>query len=84
MHEHIHKSQYKLKDLAIWLGAGFPQIVALYLFGSRRYRTGSSRSDIDVLVELKPGTHIRPAELRAFSSETAQHLDLCAKQETAD
>jgi hypothetical protein len=76
VHERIHKSQYKLKDLAIWLGAGFPQIVALYLFGSRRYRTGSPRSDIDVLVELKPGTHIRPAELRAFSSANCPALDL--------
>jgi len=33
----------------------------LYLFGSRRYRTGSPRSDIDVLVELKPDSDVRPA-----------------------
>jgi len=69
-------SNYKLKDLAIWLGAGFDQIEALYLFGSRRYRTGSPRSDIDVLIELKPQSHIRPADLRVFTSENCPALDL--------
>ena len=68
--------QYKLKDLAIFLGARFSHIQALYLFGSRRYRTGSPRSDIDVLVELQPETHIRPADLRTFSSENCPALDL--------
>lgn len=74
--ERIQETKYKLKDLAIWLGSTFPGIKALYLFGSRRYRTGSPRSDIDVLVELDTGVHIRPAELRAFSSGNCPALDL--------
>src|ERR1700722_2960965 len=69
-------SNYRLKDLAIWLGAGFDQIEALYLFGSRRYRTGSPRSDIDVLIALRPQSHIRPADLRVFTSENCPALDL--------
>jgi len=72
----MHQSTYKIKDLAILLGARFSQIEALYLFGSRRYRTRSPRSDIDVLVELKAESHIRPADLRAFSSEVCPALDL--------
>jgi len=72
----MHQSTYKIRDLATWIGARFDQIEALYLFGSRRYRTGSSRSDIDVLVELEPDSHIRPADLRAFSSEVCPALDL--------
>jgi hypothetical protein len=72
----VQETSYKLKDLAIWLGRAFPEITALYLFGSRRYRTRSPRSDIDILVELDPGAHIRPAELRAFSSASCPALDL--------
>jgi predicted nucleotidyltransferase len=72
----MQQSTYKMKDLAIWLGARFGQVEGLYLFGSRRYRTGSPRSDIDVLVELRPDSHVRPAELRAFSSEVCPALDL--------
>lgn len=68
--------QYKLKDLAIWLGADFPMITALYLFGSRRYRTGSRRSDIDVLVELQPEAHLRAADLRTFTAANCPALDL--------
>src|ERR1700685_625242 len=72
----MRQSTYSVKDVAIWLGARFDQIEALYLFGSRRYRTGSPRSDLDVVVELKPDSHIRPADLRTFSSEVCPALDL--------
>src|ERR1700733_11258245 len=72
----MNQSAYKIEDLAIWAGARFEQIEALYLFGSRRYRTGSPRSDIDVLVELKTDSHIRLADLRAFTSEVCPALDL--------
>ena len=68
--------QSTIEDVAIWIGARFSQIEALYLFGSRRYRAGSPRSDIHVLAELKPDSHIRPADLRAFSSEVCPALDL--------
>jgi hypothetical protein len=49
---------------------------ALYLFGSRRYRTGSPRSDVDILVELREASHIRPQELSVFSTEHCRALDL--------
>jgi len=77
----MQESTYKIKDLAIMLGARFGQIEGLYLFGSRRYRTGSPRSDIDVLVELKPDSRIRPVELRVFSSEVCPALDLFLAEE---
>jgi hypothetical protein len=65
-----------MKDLAIWLGTAFPEITALYLFGSRRYRTKSPRSDIDMFVELESGAHIRPADLRTFSAASCPALDM--------
>jgi predicted nucleotidyltransferase len=63
------KEAYDLRELTGKLTRAFPQIEALYLFGSRRYRTGSPRSDVDILVELANASHIRPQELRAFSAE---------------
>lgn len=50
------EESYNLRNLADHLAAAFPQVEALYLFGSRRYHTGSPRSDVDVLVELAHGT----------------------------
>jgi hypothetical protein len=67
---------YDLRELTEKLSETFPQIAALYLFGSRRYRTGSPRSDVDILVELTNGAHVRPQELRAFSAEYCRALDL--------
>ena len=77
----MEKSTYRLKDLAVLLGERFAQIEALYLFGSRRYKTGSPRSDIDVLVELEPKSHVRPAEVRTFTSENCPALDLFMAEE---
>jgi hypothetical protein len=70
------KEAYDLRTLTVELTKSFPEIEALYLFGSRRYRTGSLRSDVDILVELREGSHIRPQELRAFSAEHCRALDL--------
>jgi Nucleotidyltransferase domain len=67
---------YDLRELTRALTEAFPQIEALYLFGSRRYRTGSPRSDVDILVGLGKDLHIRPQELRAFSSDYCRALDL--------
>jgi Nucleotidyltransferase domain len=67
---------YDLRELTNALTQAFPQIEALYLFGSRRYRTGSPRSDVDILVELSNASHIRPQELRVFSAEHCRALDL--------
>jgi hypothetical protein len=53
---------YDLRELTRALTEAFPQIEALYLFGSRRYRTGSPRSEVDILVGLGKALHIpRPA-----------------------
>jgi REase_DpnII-MboI len=70
------KEAYDLRELTGKLTRAFPQIEALYLFGSRRYRTGSPRSDVDILVEFANASHIRPQELRAFSAEYCRALDL--------
>lgn len=70
------EESYDLRELSSELTAAFPDIQALYLFGSRRYRTGSPRSDVDVLVELVPDAHIRPQELRAFCTAHCRALDL--------
>jgi predicted nucleotidyltransferase len=67
---------YDLRKLTRALTEAFPQIEALYLFGSRRYRTGSPRSDVDIVVRLEEDSHIRPQELRAFSSDYCRALDL--------
>jgi hypothetical protein len=63
------RETYDLRELTGELTNIFPEIEALYLFGSRRYRTGSLRSVVDILVELREASHIRPQELRAFSAE---------------
>jgi hypothetical protein len=73
------KEEYDLRGLTSKLTKAFPQIEGLDLFGSRRYRTGSPRSDVDILVELQPEAHIRPQELRAFSAEHCRALDLCGR-----
>ena len=72
----MSEASYDLRELADRLTKVFPQIQALYLFGSRRYRTGSARSDVDILVELADRTHVQPRELRAFSREYCPALDL--------
>ena len=38
-----------LKDIIDELVKGFPQITDIYLFGSRAYKTNSTRSDIDLI-----------------------------------
>lgn len=65
--------RYDLGQLAETLTATYP-IERLYLFGSRRHRTRSARSDVDVLVEASE--HIRPSELRGFATAHCRALDL--------
>jgi predicted nucleotidyltransferase len=52
----------------------FPEIVRVYLFGSRRFNTRSSRSDIDILLECK--SPIRKSALREFILKHRSALDL--------
>lgn len=65
---------YNLADIAVELVRSFPQISGLYLFGSRRYRTRSPRSDVDVLVVSTE--HIRAVELVAVGNRICPALDL--------
>src|ERR1700733_6474256 len=66
--------QYNLREVVQKLTQAFPAIESLHLFGSRRYRTGSPRSDIDILVSVN--RYIRPTELRQFSQAHGPALDL--------
>lgn len=68
---------YEVFDLeaAIKVLAGeFPAIEDVYLFGSRRFKTGSPRSDIDILITINE--RIRPSELRDFTLKTCTALDI--------
>lgn len=68
------KRRINLRDIAATLVAEFPSISSLWLFGSRRHRTRSLRSDIDLLVCAED--HIRPADLRVSTYRTCPALDL--------
>ena len=68
------EKEYDLALLAENLAAAIPEISELYLFGSRARGTKSSRSDADVLV-ITDG-HIKPQQLREFSFENCNALDL--------
>ena len=54
-------------------GREFP-VDAIYLFGSRRYRTDSVRSDIDMFFETSE--HIKPSRLRVFADDNCKALDI--------
>jgi REase_DpnII-MboI len=71
----LREETQDLRALTNKLTKDFPQIETLYLFGSRRYRTGSTWSDIDILVKLAGDSHIRPLDLRVFSSDHCRALD---------
>ncbi|MHA1524562.1 MAG: nucleotidyltransferase domain-containing protein [Alphaproteobacteria bacterium] len=63
-----------MATLAENLAREIPEISELYLFGSRARGTTSSRSDADVLVVAD--SYIKPLELRKFSEENCNALDL--------
>lgn len=66
--------EYDLATLAENLATAVPEISELYLFGSRARGTKSPRSDADVLV-VADG-HIKPQQLREFSCDNCEALDL--------
>lgn len=68
------EEEIDLGKIADLLTKQFTSISALYLFGSRVYGTGSTRSDIDVLVETT--SNIKPADMRRFIDEHCKALDL--------
>jgi predicted nucleotidyltransferase len=57
----------------------FPAISNVYIFGSRRYHTRSSRSDIDILLESTGP--IKKSSLRDFILNTRTALDLFVLEE---
>jgi predicted nucleotidyltransferase len=68
------EEEIDLGEIADLLTKQFTSISALYLFGSRVYGTGSTRSDIDVLVETT--SNIKPADMRRFINKHCKALDL--------
>jgi len=68
--------KYDLKVLIPELLKAFPNIESLHIFGSRAYRTGSVRSDCDVLVRMSDDRHAKLSELRDFALARCPALDL--------
>jgi len=67
--------KHNLKALLDALVTAQPKIASLYLFGSRAYETGSTRSDCDILVGVSSGNHVRSSELRDFAMKHCSALD---------
>lgn len=65
---------FDLEAIIKILAGKFAEIESIYLFGSRGYETGSTRSDIDIL--LTTTARIQPAKLRDFTLEHSTALDL--------
>lgn len=66
--------KYKLNEIVEALGRAIPAITSVALFGSRRYKTGSLRSDVDLLVFTNG--YVRPVDLRTFALDRYPFLDL--------
>lgn len=65
---------FDLEAIIKILAGQFVEIESVYIFGSRRYETGSTRSDIDIL--LTTTGRIQPAKLRDFTLQHSTALDL--------
>jgi predicted nucleotidyltransferase len=65
---------YSLRQIIDDLRNELPGILEVYLFGSRRHRTRSTRSDVDILVQASAST--RPEEVRVFAIEHCPALDI--------
>ncbi len=70
----IEDNIFDLEAIIKILAGKFQDIESIYLFGSRRFETGSSRSDIDIL--LTTTNRIKPSSLRDFTLEHSTALDL--------
>jgi|SRR5690554_38711 len=70
----IEQDIFDLESVIKILAGKFADIESIYLFGSRRFETGSSRSDIDIL--LTTTKRIKPSLLRDFTLEHSTALDL--------
>ena len=65
---------YDLEAAIITLAGTFKEIETIYLFGSRRFDTKSSRSDVDILLVISES--VKPAKLREFILNHSTALDL--------
>ena len=65
---------FDLEAIIKILTGNFNDIQSVYIFGSRRFETGSTRSDIDILLVMNK--YISPAKLRDFTLEHSTALDL--------
>src|SRR5690554_5360905 len=65
---------FDLEAIIKILAGKFDEIQSVYIFGSRRFETGSTRSDIDILLTTKK--FLAPAKLRDFTLEHSTALDL--------
>jgi predicted nucleotidyltransferase len=70
----IEEDIFDLEAIIKILAGKFSDIESVYLFGSRRFETGSSRSDIDILITTS--NRIKPSLLRDFTLEHSTALDL--------
>lgn len=68
--------KYDLKALLTDLVATEQEIDEVYLFGSRAYRTGSHRSDCDLIVRIDPSAGTKSSDLRDFATVRCGALDL--------
>ena len=69
-----YDESFDLEAAVKTLCGDFPEIESVYLFGSRRYNTRSTRSDIDVLLEC--AGVVKKSNLRDFILKNRTALDL--------
>lgn len=69
----LQKISYDLHDLTDKATKQFP-LKAIYLFGSRRFKTLSLRSDIDIF--FVPASYIKQSDIRQFREGTCAALDI--------
>lgn len=67
---------YDLKSLLTDLVTTEREINEVYLFGSRAYRTGSHRSDCDLIIRIDPSAKTKSSDLRDFATSRCSALDL--------
>jgi predicted nucleotidyltransferase len=77
--DQIENRAYNLKDITEQLISRFSTVNSIALFGSRRFKTSSIRSDIDILISSSE--HIRPAEVRSFVTRVCPALDVFILEE---
>ena len=72
--EHTENKTINLKKVSEQLVSTFPTIDTIALFGSRRFKTKSIRSDIDLLITASG--FIKPASVRLFAEMFCPALDI--------